>query len=52
MEANLKVGWAFQKPIPSFSNSISDDGYWDPLQNPVIVQCVPGLIWVVTPSPI
>ena len=50
MEANHKVGWAFQKPIPSFLNPVSDDGCWGPPWNPVTVQCVPGLIWVVTPS--
>ena len=25
-EANRKFGWAFQKPIPNFSNLVSDDG--------------------------
>ena len=50
MEVNRKVGWAFQKPIPSFPNSVSDDGCWAPPWNPVAVQCIPGLIRVATAS--
>ena len=50
MKANRKFGWVFRKPIPSFLNPVSKDGCWGPPWNPIVVQYIPGLIRVVTPS--
>ena len=50
-EADRKVGWAVQKPIPSFRTQSLRTAAGYPPWNPVAVKVFPGLIRVATPSP-
>ena len=48
-EADRKVGWVVQKPIPSFRTQSLRTAAGLPPWDPVAVKCVPDLTWVATP---
>ena len=49
-EADRKVGWAVQKPIPSFRTQSLRTAAELPPWNPIAVKSVPDFIRVVTPN--